>query len=469
MRISFLLTVLLLPLPLLASPFVFTLLKESQHLSYRAIAIQNTSQSPQQLQQINFSLPPENIQLCTAGSSCLPQYQNTCTTQQILAPGAQCLVWFHAQANAKFAVSEVKPLTITITDAQHESEIQTIRMTARSELFAAGDFTAPANHIARWDGQRWSPVGRGIEGESVETLVEYKGDVVAGGEFYEADGKWINFIARWNGQDWDALRDGIAHPGPATLTVYADSLFAAGGFDQVDGHIEAQYLASFYDERWAGYQTGFNDMILALAVANNTLYLGGHFVEPVQHIARWEHNHMAPLGAGLNDVVLALAAATDGTLYAGGWFTHSGDISLEHIAHWNNHEWLPLGAGFDKKVQALSVNGEKIYAGGAFTRSGTQPLSAIAEWNGRAWQALAGGVTWQPNPNFTGVYSIASLNDDVFVGGYFTQANNVNGVVAAKNIARWQPSTLTWHALGDGLNGVVHSVLLVPILELSLV
>lgn len=464
-----LIAALLLPLPIFANSFMFSVPRENQHLSYRAVAIQNTSQSPQQLQQIKFTSFPENIEGCTAGSSCLSQYQNTCVTHQILAPGAKCLLWFHAQKDAKFTTSDAKPLTLTITNAQQESETQTIRIEARSELFAAGDFTMPANHIARWDGRRWLPLGQGIEGESVETLVEYEGDLIAGGEFYEADGKSVDFIARWNGQDWYPLRDGIAQPGPATLAVYADSLFAAGGFDQVDGHIDAQYLASFYDERWSGYKTDLNDMILALAVVNKKLYLGGHFTEPAQHIARWEYSHAEPLGTGLDNVVLALATAKDDTLYAGGEFTHGGQISLEHIAHWNNREWLPLGAGFDKRVQALSVNAGVLYAGGAFTRSGKEPLSAIAKWNGRYWEALAGGVTYEANPNFTGVYSIASLNDNVFVGGYFTQANNVNGVVAAKNIAQWQSSSQTWYALGDGLNALVHSLLVVPILDLSLV
>lgn len=53
------------------------------------------------------------------------------------------------------------------------------------------------------------------------------------------------------------------------------------------------------------------------------------------------------------------------------------------------------------------------------------------------------------------MYALAVANDGgVYVGGQFTMA----GAVAASNVARWDPATGTWSALGSGLNGAVYAL-----------
>ena len=467
MRRTLLLITLLFPLSLFASSFSFYVPTENQHLVYRSVAIKNISEAPQQLQQINFSPLPPDIELCTAGSSCLAKYQNTCTTNHVLAPGTDCLLWFRAKASAKVSVAKDQKLTIHIVNAQQESIAQTFRLAAHSEVFAAGDFTQPTNHIARWDGQRWLPLGKGLTGTSAQSLVEYDGDVVAGGDFNQAGTKDVNFLARWNGQAWQPLRGGVADPGPSALTVYHDALFVGGGFDQVDGNVAAHYLAAFQDDQWIGFKTGLDFPIISLANAGENLYFAGDFHEPALQVGLWRNNHVEPLGAGVDDVVFSLAATANNTVYAGGAFSASGATKLNHIGQWDCQQWLPLGDGLDDEVYALAIDDNKLYAGGRFDRSGTQPLSAIARWDGHNWYALAGGVTRRVNPSFTTVYSIASANDDVFVGGYFNQANNIDATITANSIAQWQNSTQTWRALGNGLNDTVRSIVIVPVLDVS--
>jgi hypothetical protein len=464
---NLLIIALCLPLTLFANSFSFYLPKEDQHLTYRSVAIQNSSSMPEQLQQINLSPLPANVELCTAGSSCLIKYQNTCTTRSVLAPGAHCLLWLHAKASAQFLATKAQVLTLNILNSHQESSTHTFQVAANSNVFAAGDFTQPTNHIARWDGQRWLTLGAGLTGAAVENLVEYDGDLVAGGDFYQAGAKDVNFLARWNGQDWQPVGNGIGDPGPSALTVYHNSLFVGGGFDQVDGDVDAHYLAAFYDERWTGFETNLDYPILSLASTEENLYLAGDFHEPALQVGVWRDNHVEPLGAGVDDVVFSLATTANGTLYAGGAFTASGPIKLNHIGAWDGQHWLPLADGLGGEVYALSTNENVLYAGGRFDRGSTQSLSAIARWDGHHWQALAGGVTRRVNPSFTTVYSIASTHDDVFVGGYFNQANNKDGVIAANSIAHWQNSTQTWQALGTGLNDTVRSILIVPVLELS--
>lgn len=468
MRRNLLLITLLFPVSLFANSFSFYLPIENQHLVYRAVAIKNTSDAPQQLQQINFSPLPADIELCTANSNCPTNYQNTCNTHHVLAPNTACLLWFRAKTSAKVSVAKEQRLTIHIVNAQQESTVQTFRLAAHSEVFAAGDFTQPANHIARWNGQRWLALGQGLSGTSAQSLVEYDGDVVAGGDFYKAGTKDVNFLARWNGQAWQALQGGVGDPGPSDLTVYHDALFVGGGFDQVDWNIDAHYLAAFYDDHWTGFKTEFDFPILSLASTDENLYLAGDFHEPTLQVGVWRNNHVEPLGAGLNDVVFSLAAATNDTVYAGGAFTASGATQLNHIGQWNGQQWLPLGEGLEGEVYALRIDDNTLYAGGRFERSGTQSLSAIAHWNGHQWQSLAGGVTRRVNPSFTTVYSIASKNEEVFVGGYFNQANNIDTTLTTNNIAQWHNATQTWQALGTGLNDTVRSIVIVPVLDLDI-
>jgi len=48
---------------------------------------------------------------------------------------------------------------------------------------------------------------------------------------------------------------------------------------------------------------------------------------------------------------------------------------------------------------------------------------------------------------------------NVYVGGSFASVTNPNGdVIVANNIAKWNPSSNTWSALGGGTNGVVNAL-----------
>ncbi|MFQ5807435.1 MAG: hypothetical protein ACE5I3_13385, partial [Phycisphaerae bacterium] len=83
----------------------------------------------------------------------------------------------------------------------------------------AGDVVA--NHIARWDGMSWSPLGSGVSGgygaesRGVYALAVYNGELIAGGDFYTAGGTVGNHIARWDGTTWSPLARGLGAEGYA--------------------------------------------------------------------------------------------------------------------------------------------------------------------------------------------------------------------------------------------------------------
>jgi uncharacterized protein (DUF849 family) len=82
------------------------------------------------------------------------------------------------------------------------------------------------------------------------------------------------------------------------------------------------------------------------------------------------------------------------------------------------------------------------------------PANRIARYNPttNTWSALGSGTN-------NSVTALAVLpGGDVIVGGFFTTA----GGVAASNIARYNPTTNTWAALGSGTNSDVFALTVLP-------
>ncbi len=124
------------------------------------------------------------------------------------------------------------------------------------QLVAGGEFTTAGgtvvNHIARWDGAVWHPLGSGMGGSStpyVISLATWDPDgagpmpaqLVAGGPFRSAGGKNVNFIARWDGDEWRPFGQGMNNrvlalaswdpdgPGPLPDQLVAGGYFSTAG------------------------------------------------------------------------------------------------------------------------------------------------------------------------------------------------------------------------------------------------
>ena len=134
-------------------------------------------------------------------------------------------------------------------------------------LYAGGRFTAAgggsANHIARWDGAAWHPLGSGMNGGSPNQFVDVRalavgpdGSLYAGGLFDTAGGVLANGIARWDGAAWHPLGSGmggLAEPNDPTVYALAfgpdGSLYAGGKFTEAGG-AAANYIARWDGATW---------------------------------------------------------------------------------------------------------------------------------------------------------------------------------------------------------------------------
>jgi hypothetical protein len=136
-----------------------------------------------------------------------------------------------------------------------------------SNVFAGGQFTTvtntggvavSANRIAKWDGNSWSALGAGINGE-VRALAVLGGDVYAGGQFTTATNSGgvavtVNYIAKWNGSSWSALGSGMNYWVHA-LAVSGSDMYAGGVFKTAGGTVSA-----FITRAVLGDAPGYNEI-----------------------------------------------------------------------------------------------------------------------------------------------------------------------------------------------------------------
>jgi hypothetical protein len=147
-------------------------------------------------------------------------------------------------------------------------------------------------------------------------------------------------------------------------------------------------------------------------------------------------------------------------VYVGGLFTSAGGVSANRVARFNTqtNTWSRLGTGSSNGVNggvaALAVVGNEVYVGGFFTEAGGVSANNVARFNTQTntWSTLGTGSS----NGVSGVIGVtvtalAVVGNEVVVGGRFTEA----GGVSAIRVARFNTQTNTWSTLGTGSsNGV---------------
>jgi trimeric autotransporter adhesin len=354
-------------------------------------------------------------------------------------------------------------------------------------LYAAGFFTQAGgetvNRIARWDGEAWSPLGTGMD-NAVQALAVFDDGsgpaLYAGGWFTTAGGELVNHIARWDGEQWTGLSGGTDYPVEA-LTVFDDGdgpVLVAGGAFTIAGGISANRVATWDGGQWSALAGGVSATVDTLAPFNDgtgpALYAGGDFTfadgQPANFIARWDGSEWSDVDGGMDDRVRALmvfdiAPGDDPALHVGGFFTTAGGVSANRIARWDGNSWSALGDGMNASVLAfaefddgLGGPGAALFAGGAFTHAGEVGADRIARWDGSEWSALgADDDTLGPlNDEVHALIATDELSDSgenlFYVGGRFTSAGNVNAERIAKSDGE------SWMSLDTEMDSFVQSL-----------
>jgi len=121
---------------------------------------------------------------------------------------------------------------------------------ANGFLYAGGSFTKSGattlNHIAKWDGTTWSPLGTGLIGTStasVSAIAVTGNNIYVTGAFTNAGGIIVSNVAKWDGTAWSAMGNGT-ELGRAASAVAAsgDDVYVGGNFNFA-GDKPSQFIA----------------------------------------------------------------------------------------------------------------------------------------------------------------------------------------------------------------------------------
>ena len=281
----------------------------------------------------------------------------------------------------------------------------------------------------------------------VNTLVEYDGNLIAGGGFTEAGGLSANYIAAWNELSWEALGDGTNFRIYA-MTVYQGDLVVGGQFTQA-GNDTAFYIARWNGTSWSSIGGGMNDWVYALTVYDGDLIAGGYFTRAgglsARSVARWNGATWSPVGDGFDGPVFTFQEYAGG-LFAGGWFEQCGPDMVMNIARWDGMSWSAMGSGTNDRVTCMAVYRDILYIGGHFTQAGPDAAGYIANWAYSGWQNASRDTRvndW--------VYALHAVGDTLYAGGWFTETDDGE----ADHIAGWHGN---WHSLDGGTNEWIRAI-----------
>jgi hypothetical protein len=247
----------------------------------------------------------------------------------------------------------------------------------------------------------------------------------------------VNNIARWDGTTWSPLGEGLSDSAHA-LTVLGGRLYVGGRF-HLAGRIPVGRLACWdpATERWSavGNAPVYDHDILALeTIYDRYLVAGGYFhrffhrgvtvVEGLWGIALFDTQ------AELNDDVRA------------------GYLLLEGVSRWGAPGW----------VHALQVVGDDLYVGGWFNVAGImtlgeQPSAGFPVGHLAVWHFGRPNGGWETCGDASDhVDALTSVDGDLVAAGKFVSV----GPTPARQVARLDRDTGTWHPFGSGLGGGIH-------------
>jgi hypothetical protein len=146
----------------------------------------------------------------------------------------------------------------------------------------------------------------------------------------------------------------------------------------------------------------------------------------------WVTNTANDLGGGVNGQVNAIIVEQSGAaIYVAGEFnTAGGTVAANNIAVYQSGfagwSWMALNNGVNGKIKTMIVHNNQIIVGGAFTQANGITANHIA-----LYDIISG--QWQAMGNLDGIVNtLAVYNNEIYAGGSFT------GMLAKWNGNSWQ-------------------------------
>jgi len=350
--------------------------------------------------------------------------------------------------------------------------IKVIRRDDFRLLYAGGNFTKttdgkPRSFLSGWDDSTWTQIqtvgsDKGMNAD-IFASVEYDQEAVFAGAFTLSAGVPTNHISSWDGYRFKAFEDGV-NDNIYALEVFEDDLYVAGAFTKVDNQ-SFNYVARWRGHFWSPvsevfpFDDGINAPVTALAAYNGLMYLGGQFTkvngvdvnnivafDPIGNGGQWIF--LNNLDSNLNPLIsgdIFAMKVFQNELYIGGNFNKNNGSIADGIVKWNGSDFIDVSGGLNPindeeiEIYAMEIFESELYVTGNFE-------GHIAKWDGISWMIVDGGL------NSYG-YTLLSSQNQLYVGGEFTIAGNVN----ANRVASWNGSG--WSKVGEGFNSSVYTLI----------
>lgn len=315
---------------------------------------------------------------------------------------------------------------------------------ANGDVWIGGSFTECFGQqrlgIARISGGTLAATVLPGHPSSVTAIVEFQGDLYFGGSGFDFGAEIGHTVMRYSGGNFMPI--GLPQASFAithAMAVYQDALYIGGR--QEDGALL---------NRWSGSTlttlpltgTAFGSRVRALVVHDQKLYVGGLFRGCLVAL---DGNALVPASAqslapcptlpsGVEGVN-ALASHA-GALYIGGEFSSAGGTPVQNLVRLQQGGFLPLTAGPDNgvaaspaiaRVYSLASFQNRLYIGGTFDTAGGHPVTNLAVYDGSF--ASPGGM-----PAVNGaVGMLQPAGPQLRIGGGFS----VLGTQAISGYAQW--------------------------------
>jgi len=310
------------------------------------------------------------------------------------------------------------------------------------DLFIGGSFSQagsiPAGNLARWNHTtgKWTGIGSGVNG-LVRSIAISGDDLYVGGLCHvTVDSARIYNLMRWNmsSRRWDSL--GVT---PYRFNDQVNCVAATEGKLYVGS---GQGIHLWDGNEWSPLGSNVDAPVRTISVDGDRIYVGGDFSHAgdmeASAIAVWNSTTgtWSSLGSGVVGMVEAILIDGD-MVYVGGFFSLPGETAQTNIAVWDtrSERWQALGSGIDGIVETLTLLDGDLVAGGEFRTIDGRTVNNVARWDGSVWQPVGQGVTRGNGTAF--VTALATLGDDLYVGGEFTLA----GSIPSYNLGRWRTAT----------------------------
>jgi trimeric autotransporter adhesin len=365
------------------------------------------------------------------------------------------------------------------------------------DLYAGGLFDQagglPAANIARYTGRRWVDIDGGTDGR-VLTVFDYGTTVVIGGNFFNAGGTPCNHVADLQLGEWTPMGDGLGD-WPNRFLVHDTALHACGKLD-TDDDLNYSTIARWDGAAWHDEIEGASWVNEAydLAHFDGSLFFGGVFeydaFDPdIHNFTEWDGDTFGDFDFGSGEIVTALQVVDNG-IYIGGIFTYPGSVESRGLVYmtsgrnlspvsqptvqrmvvdldvwhdvlvvgqtnvvipYNGLAWLDtLGGVLDGSLTSLCTIGIDLYAAGSFPGS-------VARWDPfhDEWVQL-GGSPGTTNHEASYMRALCRHDGRLIAAGEFFVPSVLAGESHSNNIGWWDGEA--WHRLGGGLNATVYDV-----------